>query len=324
MTDYVGVIGEALVDVVMSDTATPRAHVGGSPLNVAVGLARLGQNVFFAGRYGRDEYGSMVREHLGRNGVDAVLEPDDIPTSVATARLDPTGVAHYDFDLDWTLPESAKTSELICGAMSRDGRPQSLKHLHTGSIATVLEPGASTVMEILAALAPDVTLSYDPNCRPSIVPDRPSARKRAEKSVALADIVHASDEDLSWLYPDRSLEDVIVQWQRLGPAIVVLTCGETSILCATAAGVSDHPVQPVEVADTVGAGDSFTAALLVALADRELLGADRREALRTINAQDTADVLAYAARAAGITSSRPGADPPTREELECSRTRSAP
>jgi fructokinase len=315
VTDYVGVIGEALVDVVVSDTATPRAHVGGSPLNVAVGLARLGENVLFTGRYGRDEYGNMVRDHLARNGVDSVLSPDDTATSVATARLDPTGAASYSFDLDWTLPPAAELSELVRQALCRDGETRSLTHVHTGSIATMLEPGASTVMELLSALEPDVTLSYDPNCRPTIVPDRALARRRAEESVALADVVHASDEDLAWLYPDRPLEDTIVEWQRIEPAMVVVTRGSTSILCATAAGVSEHPVHPVEVADTVGAGDSFTAALLIALKDRGLLGADRRGALRSISPEDTTAVLAYAARAAAITSSRPGADPPTRDEL---------
>lgn len=315
MTDYVGVIGEALVDVVLSDTATPRVHVGGSPLNVAVGLARLGENVFFAGRYGRDDYGTMVREHLDRNGVNTVLDPDGLPTSVATARLDPTGVAHYEFDLDWSLPDPDETARLVRAVLDKDGRARTLKHLHTGSIATMLEPGASTVMELLTTLEPDVTLSYDPNCRPSIVPDRTTARRRAEESVAFADIVHASDEDLAWLYPDRALEDVIVEWQRIEPAMVVVTRGEASLLCATAAGVTEYPVTPVEVADTVGAGDSFTAALLVALKDRGLLGAENRKALRTISAEDTTAVLAYAARAAAITSSRLGADPPTRDEL---------
>ncbi|QCU79216.1 carbohydrate kinase [Citricoccus sp. SGAir0253] len=308
-------IGEALVDVVVSDTATPRAHVGGSPLNVAVGLARLGENVLFTGRHGRDGYGDMVRDHLARNGVDCVLGADDAPTSVATARLDPTGAASYSFDLDWTLPPAPELSRLVQEALVRDGRERTLTHVHTGSIATMLEPGASTVMELLTHLEPEVTLSYDPNCRPSIVPDRALARRRAEESVALADIVHASDEDLEWLYPDRSLEDTIVTWQRIEPAMVVVTRGATSILCATAEGVTEHPIHPVEVADTVGAGDSFTAALLIALKDRGLLGARHREALRRISAEDTTAVLAYAARAAAITASRPGADPPTRAEL---------
>ena len=108
MTDVVAVIGEALVDVVLSDTADPRAHVGGSPLNVAVGLARLGEDVLFVGRWGQDEYGTMIDEHLQANAVRSVLTADDSPTSVATARLDPTGAASYGFTMDWTLPDAAE------------------------------------------------------------------------------------------------------------------------------------------------------------------------------------------------------------------------
>lgn len=309
MTDVVAVIGEALVDVVLSDTADPRAHVGGSPLNVAVGLARLGEDVLFVGRWGQDEYGTMIDEYLQANAVRSVLTADDSPTSVATARLDPTGAASYGFTMDWTLPDAAEVER----GLSEGG---ALDHVHTGSIATMLEPGASTVMELLRRIEPTVTISYDPNCRPTLVPDRAAARRRAEEIVALADIVHASDEDLVWLYPDRTIEESIVAWQQVEPALVVVTRGAQDILCATAAGIVTVPTVPVEVEDTVGAGDSFTAALLAALKDRGLLGSANREALNAISVQDTVDVLRYAARAAAVTSSRPGADPPSRTELD--------
>lgn len=309
MADVVAVIGEALVDVVVSDTAEPRAHVGGSPLNVAVGLARLGETVHFVGRYGHDDYGTMIATHLQTNGVRSVLEADRAPTSVATARLDPTGAASYDFAMDWTLPPA----ESIISELQVDS---GLTHIHTGSIATMLEPGASTVMDLLASIEPTVTISYDPNCRPTLLQDRSAARKRAEEIVALADVVHASDEDLEWLYPDRTLEESIVAWQQVEPALVVVTRGPVDILCATAAGIVQVPTVPVEVADTVGAGDSFTAALLAALKDRGLLGAENRDALNQISVETTEEVLSYAARAAAVTSSRPGADPPSRAELD--------
>ena len=175
MDKYFGVIGEALVDVVLSDTATPRAHPGGSPLNVAVGLSRLERPVVFAGRVGRDEYGEMIAAHLRGNGVRALLEPDGSPSSVATARLDPTGAASYEFELDWTLPSAedlARRLQEACG----DGR---LVHVHAGSIATMLAPGDASVMGALAAAQPHATISYDPNVRPTIVPDREFARARA-------------------------------------------------------------------------------------------------------------------------------------------------
>ena len=310
VSDYFGVIGEALVDVVLSDTATPRAHVGGSPLNVAVGLSRLDVPALFAGRFGSDEYGEMIAAHLRDNRVRSLLGADSSPTSQATARLDPTGAASYEFDLDWTLPTS---DELV--ARYRGDIGGRLVHLHAGSIATMLAPGDAEVMRLLELLQPTTTLSYDPNVRPSIVPDREFARNRAEQSVRLADVVHASDEDIAWLYPDRPLLDSIRAWQQMGPALVVMTRGAEDIVAVTAHEDYERPIVPVDVADTVGAGDSFTAALLAALDDRSLLGAENRDQLRAIGHEDLESVLIYASRAAAITASRPGADPPNRAEL---------
>ena len=311
MDAYFGVIGEALVDVVLSDTATPRAHPGGSPLNVAVGLSRLERPVVFAGRIGRDEYGDMIAAHLQDNDVRSLLEPDASPSSVATARLDPTGAASYEFELDWTLPSAedlARRLQEACG----DGL---LVHVHAGSIATMLAPGDASVMGALAAAQPHATISYDPNVRPSIVPDREFARARAEEVVRLSDVVHASDEDIAWLYPDRPLMDSLQAWREAGPALVVMTRGAEDIVAVTAEHVVERPIFPVDVADTVGAGDSFTAALLAALDDRPLLGAETRERLHAMDLHDIQSVLIYASRASAITASRPGADPPTRDEL---------
>lgn len=310
VSDYFGVIGEALVDVVLSDTATPRAHVGGSPLNVAVGLSRLDLPALFAGRFGSDEYGQMIAAHLRDNGVRSLLGPDATPTSQATARLDPTGAASYEFDLDWTLPTS---EELVSRYRQEVGGR--LVHLHAGSIATMLAPGDAEVMRLLELLQPAATLSYDPNVRPSLVPDRDFARRRAEESVRLADVVHASDEDIAWLYPDRPLMESLHAWREMGPALVVMTRGAEDIVAVTAQEEYERPIIPVDVEDTVGAGDSFTAALLAALDDRSLLGAENRDRLRAIGHEDLESVVIYAARAAAITSSRPGADPPNRAEL---------
>lgn len=310
VAEYCGVIGEALVDVVLSDTATPRAHVGGSPLNVAVGLSRLERPVLFAGRFGRDDHGDMIASHLRENGVRSLLDPDAAPTSVATARLDPTGAASYEFELDWTLPSAATLAQGF-----RDAAGGSLCHMHAGSIATMLAPGDAEVMRLLEAISADTTISYDPNVRPSIVPDRAFARARAEESVRLADVVHASDEDVAWLYPDRPLLESLQAWQEMGPAFVVMTRGAEDIVAVTAHGVVERPIVPVEVADTVGAGDSFTAALLAALDDRSLLGARNRARLHAMDPADVQSVLIYASRASAITASRPGADPPTRAEL---------
>lgn len=296
MQDSVVVVGEALVDVV---DGVP--HVGGSPLNVAVGLARLGCDVAFAGRFGVDEYGSLIGDHLRANRVRCLLEPDDKPSSVAIATLDPTGSAAYEFQLAWELP---RLSEWLPGAL------RGARAVHTGSIATVLSPGAGTVLEAVEqAHAEGVLVSFDPNCRPSITPDATAARATVEAFVALSDVVKASDEDLRWLYPDRSVDASAEAWRQLGPALVVVTRGSEGALAAHAGGLVKVSARPVSVADTVGAGDSFMAALLAGVLD---LGDDPLGALTpaTIEA-----LLRQAAAAASVTVGRAGANPPTREEL---------
>ncbi|MER2133642.1 MAG: carbohydrate kinase [Arthrobacter sp.] len=300
------VIGEALIDEVLSDTAPRRSHPGGSPLNVAVGVARLGRPVQFAGRYGTDAYGVLIAEHLKNNSVLAALPADGRPTSVATATLDPAGGARYTFDLEWTLPG-------LAGELPRLLQGTTL--LHTGSIATMLSPGADEVLTAVEQAHPQATITYDPNCRPTIITDVSYAREQAEKFVRLADVVKASDEDLAWLYPDQPVEDAARAWLQLGPAVVVVTRGSRGPWAVTASGSCEAPAPAVAVADTVGAGDSFMAALIAGLMDRDFDGAARRPELRKIGVGDLEAIIAYAARAAAITVSRPGADPPRRSEL---------
>ncbi|MHA7209289.1 carbohydrate kinase family protein [Arthrobacter sp. MDT1-65] len=300
------VIGETLIDEVVSDTAPMRAHVGGSPMNVAVGLARLGHPAQFVGRYGDDEYGRMIGKHLRDNSVPFPVEPDASPTSVATARLDPAGGASYDFQLVWDLPGLAGRKDVLL-----DGTTL----LHTGSIATMLAPGADDVLALVTAAHPFVTVTYDPNCRPTIIRDAAFARRQAERFVALADVVKASDEDLAWLYPDRSPEDTARAWLDAGAAVVVVTRGSSGPWGVSRAGEAAVPAPPTSVVDTVGAGDSFMAALVGALVDLELDGAHRRDDLRRITLGQLTGMLQYAARAAAITVSRAGANPPSRDEM---------
>ncbi|TDT81818.1 fructokinase [Arthrobacter sp. AG258] len=303
------VIGEGLVDVVQRASGI-EAHVGGSPLNVAVGLARLDHPVQFIGRYGRDAYGDSVAAHLRASSVMLPLPPDELPTSVATALIDDDGAATYTFDLAWELP----------GLVDRLGfMLQGTTLLHTGSIATMLAPGAAEVLAAVEHAHPSATISFDPNCRPSIITDVDYARRQAEKFVSLADVVKASDEDLEWLYPGQDVLDSARAWLALGgeegPALVVVTRGADGPWGICRAGEASVHAPKVEVADTVGAGDSFMAALLSGLVDRELDGAQNREELRCLPAEGLAELLAHAARAAAVTVSRPGANPPTRAEL---------
>ncbi len=303
------VIGEGLVDVVQRASGI-EAHVGGSPLNVAVGLARLDHPVQFIGRYGRDAYGDSVAAHLRASSVMLPLPPDELLTSVATALIDDDGAATYTFDLAWELPGLAGRLGFML---------QGTTLLHTGSIATMLAPGAAEVLAAVEHAHPSATISFDPNCRPSIIADVDYARRQAEKFVALSDVVKASDEDLAWLYPGQDVLDSARKWLALGgeegPALVVVTRGADGPWGVCRAGEASIPAPKVQVADTVGAGDSFMAALLSGLVDRELDGAQNREDLRNLPAEGLAELLAHAARAAAVTVSRPGANPPTRAEL---------
>ncbi|MBT2521944.1 carbohydrate kinase [Arthrobacter sp. ISL-28] len=303
------VIGEGLVDVVQRSSGI-EAHVGGSPLNVAVGLARLGHPVQFIGRYGRDAYGDSVAAHLRASSVMLPQAPDGLPTSVATALIDDDGAATYTFDLAWELPGLTERLPFML---------QGTTLLHTGSIATMLAPGAAEVLAAVEHSHPAATISFDPNCRPSIISDVDYARRQAEKFVSLSDIVKASDEDLAWLYPGVDVLDSARRWLSLGgsegPAMVVVTRGAEGPWGITAAGEAEFTAPEVEVADTVGAGDSFMAALLSGVVDRGLDGAQNRKDLRALPAEGLRALLAHASRAAGVTVSRAGANPPTRAEL---------
>lgn len=300
------VIGEALVDVVSSDTSAERVHVGGSPLNVAIGLARLGQPVQFVGRYGRDDHGARILHHLRANSVLTPLAADGEPTSVARAALDRTGAAHYTFDLLWELPPLETALPRLL---------EETLWLHTGSIAAMLEPGAHTVLATVQRAHPRALISYDPNCRPTLITDRDFARRQAEKFVALADLVKASEEDLRWLYPDSPVEESAREWLSRGPGIVVVTKGARGPWGVVRDGAAEAPVPEVDVVDSVGAGDSFMAALLAALMERGLAGSRSREHLQNLSADALREILDFAASAAAVTVSRAGANPPTRNEL---------
>jgi len=320
---YLAVIGECLVDVVHSETSAPKAHVGGSPFNVAVGLARLEHDVVFAGRRGDDDYGRMIARSLRAQGITALLEADASPTSVARATLDPTGQASYEFTLDWSLPSAAELESKFCtlAAQTKTGADQAspLEHLHAGSIGAMLQPGAETVKGVLDRAREVATVSYDPNYRPTLVPSREDARRQAEEFISRADIIQASTDDLDLLYPERTHRETMDIWLSMGPAMVTVTRGPSGAMGLTRAGFVEQQAFPVEVADTVGAGDSFMAATLSTLRAMNLLGASARADLREITLDQLTTVLRTAARAAAINSSRFGAQPPTAEELDQAR-----
>jgi len=286
------VVGEALVDIVHAADGSTREYAGGSAANVAVALARLGRAVRFVTAWADDERGAVLLEHLAGAGVALASDPQVLGrTATAAATLGADGSASYEFDLEWRL-----------GAVDV-GEPVAV---HVCSIGAVLEPGADQVLELVTGLRDRATVSYDINARPAITGTGPELVARVERMVAVAHLVKASDEDLAALYPHLDLASAAAHLLALGPVAVVITRGGEGATWVRADDTVEVASLPVQVADTIGAGDTFGAAVLDALWDRPL--AD-------LTAADIEGILAHAARAAAVTVSRPGADPPYRSEL---------
>ncbi|WP_062377933.1 carbohydrate kinase family protein [Demequina pelophila] len=301
------VIGECVLDVVESEDGAVAAHPGGSPANVAVGLARLDQDVTLLTELGDDAPGRQIAAHLDESGVATVADGDRTPQ--ARARLRADGSAEYDFDIAWTLAPDA--GDAIGAA----------QHVHTGSIASHIPPGAEAVAAIVAARRDGATVSYDPNVRPSLVGDREATLARTARLVGLSDVVKASDEDIDWLFPGVEVEDALRAWTQAGPPLAVATLGGAGSVASLRGEILRVGPVSVEVVDTVGAGDSYMAALLDGLERAGLLGPAGRERLATVDPDVVEDVLERAARAAAITVSRAGANPPTLPELADSAAR---
>ncbi|WP_058235382.1 carbohydrate kinase family protein [Devriesea agamarum] len=297
-------VGEALVDIVVTKDGTHTEYPGGSPMNVAVTLGRLGHTSHLLTQIGADARGDAIRQHIEASSV--TLTPGSIdtshPTSTALAELDETGAASYTFDIFWS-PNSS-------------GIPEHLDGVHTSSIAAVLPPGADSVIEVLHSTRDHATISYDPNARPALMGSPENVRATVEKIIALSDVVKASDEDIAWMYGTDDVESIARTWLGLGPAFVAVTRGGDGALGVCRQGRVEIPGVRVQVADTVGAGDTFSAGILDALARKDLLGAKRREQLRSISLPELTEVLTHAARCAAITVSRHGANPPWLADLD--------
>ncbi len=325
MTATVLAIGESLVDVVDApdEDGSPILveHPGGSPMNIAYGAARLGLPTTLLTSLGADARGASIVQHLESVGVAIAPESfRDEETSSATAHIQSDGSARYEFDLRWSLP---------------DGVPLPAADIvHVGSIAAFLEPGGTSVLSLVRELAASATppiITFDPNMRPSIVTDHASALERFEEVARVSTVLKLSDEDAAWLYPDASVEQAVDRILALGPALVAVTRGGEGALLATAADRVTVAGARVDVADTIGAGDSFMSALIYQLALLLGTSVDRSPAAgdagidsaarddvrdgRMLSAAVIEAIGAFAVACAGITVSRAGANPPTLDEL---------
>lgn len=317
MTATVLAIGESLVDVVDAPDGDAAAmlveHPGGSPMNIAYGAARLGLPTTLLTAIGPDARGTTIVDHLEAAGV--VVAPAsfrDESTSSATAHLQPDGSARYDFDLRWSLPADLELP------------PADI--VHVGSIAAFLEPGGSSVLAIVRELAASATppvITFDPNMRPSIVTDHAPASERFEALARVATVLKLSDEDAAWLYPGASVDEAVDRILALGPVVVAVTRGSHGAVLATADARVEVPGAAVEVADTIGAGDSFMSALIYQLAllldaDVAAQGTPPGQVIdaRLLAAPVIEAIGAFAVHCAGITVSRAGANPPTLEDVD--------
>ncbi|WP_245707419.1 carbohydrate kinase family protein [Pseudonocardia oroxyli] len=312
MADVIAVAGEALVDVVPAPADGYFEFApGGSPANVAVGLSRLGVPARMLARLGTDLLGRRLRAHLQDNGVDLThaVEATE-PSSLAIVEVSADGVADYDFRIDGTADWQWTAAELT-------GAFDDVVAVHSGSLALTQEPGASVLRAALAKAAATATISYDPNARPRLMGDAAGVLPGVYELLGVSDVVKVSDEDLRWLLPGTPPGEVLDDWLTRGPALVAITLGGDGVLAGTSAGLrTTAPGRAVDVVDTVGAGDSFSAALLAGLAGRGLLGAARRAALREVEPLVLDEILEEAVTASSITCSRRGAQPPTRSELD--------
>ena len=290
------VCGEVLIDVLPTGPV-----VGGGPANTAKALARLGHDVDFVGGISTDAYGQMARKELERYGVGLGLALEsDKPTCTATVQLDKAGSATYTFVIDGTATFDFLPSWLP--------DPEKLKPsvLHIGTLATVVEPGAAILFDWTVKCAEFAPIVFDPNVRPSFLGDREKYCQDIEKWVGISSVVKLSDEDIAWLYPDQSLDEVAHRWLEGETSLVVVTRGAKGIIGYTHGACEEVEGVRVNVVDTVGAGDTVGAILVEGIVQNSVAGVVGH----TLNT-----VLHRAAVAAGITVSRAGAQPPRMHEL---------
>jgi fructokinase len=304
--------GDALIDFVpMPDVPAYQPCPGGSVYNVAVGLGRLQVPVGFFCKISTDFFGDMLIANLEKNGVDttACIRSVD-PTTLAFVSLSSEQISEpqFSFYANGSADRSLTVDELPSKL------PEGVKILHFGSIALVMEPGASSQEFLMARESRTRIISLDPNVRPDLIADEQSYRRRFEKWVKSVDVLKLSWVDFEWIYKGEDFQDHLEKWFEKGVSLVILTKGEQGAEAFTKSGSIAKVSSPmVEVADTVGAGDAFLAA---ALAHIYLTGLLDRSSLARMSVNQLTACLSYAIQAAAINCTRVGADPPYLHEME--------
>jgi fructokinase len=303
--------GEALIDFVpRPGLGAYQPCPGGSVYNVAVGLGRLEVPVSFYCKVSTDFFGEMLVEYLEDNNVATDYCPrTSRPTTLAFVSLPNTDKSEpqFAFYANGSADRSLRVDELL------HRLPEKIKGLHFGSISLAMEPGATALETLMMRESSDRVISLDPNVRPNLIPKRSAYRQRFEQWVSSVDILKLSHTDMCWIYPDTEFQECLECWFNLGARVVFLTKGRNGAEGYSSSGFSASVKTPlVEVADTIGAGDAFLAAILAFLYEGKLM---EKTTLGQLSTKQLSDCLAYANRAAAINCSRVGASPAYRHEL---------
>jgi len=300
LSNQVWVVGEVLIDLI-PDGAERKAVLGGGPANTAKALAKLGIDTQFIDGISSDKYGQMALKELHKDNVKLDFAHfSDKPTCLAIVSLDSSGSASYEFVIEETatfdftptwLPDPVSNKPLL---------------LHIGTLVTAIEPAASVLHKWASIVKNVAPIVFDPNIRPAVMADRGQYVRQVERWIEISSAVKVSDDDIYWLYPDKSIDDVANQWLSMGPELVVVTFGDKGLSGYRKGEKVSVDAKQVVVADTVGAGDTVGAILVEAIVE---------EGLANLNGKLLISKLERAAKAAAITVSRTGALPPSRDEI---------
>jgi fructokinase len=295
------VVGEVLIDLI-PEGLDHKPVVGGGPANTAKALAKLGIDTQFIDGISTDGYGQMAKDELNTAGVKLVyVKYSDKPTCLAIVSLSDLGSATYEFVIENTATFDF-TSEWL-------PKPQTKRPtlLHVGTLATVIDPGASVLFEWAQSVAKVAPIVFDPNIRPAVISDRMQYVAQVERWIAISSAVKVSDEDIKWLYSSIGVVQIINDWLAKGPSLIVVTHGDKGLTGYRKGEVVSVEAIQVKVVDTVGAGDTVGAILVEAM---------EKDGLESLTGARLETMLKRASKAAAITVSRVGANPPTSEELD--------
>ena len=299
----VWVCGEALIDLIPIRPGSDQRQVipGGGPANTAHALARLDIPTEFIGGLSDDQYGQRMRSEFIAGRVGLTFTPEhQLPTCLAIVSIDVDGGATYEFKMDGTATFAFSTENLP------DPKLIQPDAIYIGTLATIIEPGASILKDWILQAKDYAPIIYDPNIRSSVISDISRYQEVVKEWVALSNVVKASEDDLAWLYPETDPLEIARSWVSIGVQLVVITKGENGIVGVTENQEVSIPGVKVEVIDSVGAGDTVGAVLVEALVEF---------GLEKLTSELLSHTLHRAALAAAITCSRAGAKPPTKAEL---------